>query len=186
MQNYSDEKLIVEYFKGNKKAFDFLVQRYLKPVYSFSYRYVGNYQQAEDIAQEVFLKAWRNLKKFDRKKSFKTWVFSIAKNTSIDWLRKKKSIPFSRFENEEKKNIILEKLTDSSPLPDELFERNNLSRILTSAMTNLSTNYRMVLFLRYNDHFTFREIAETLEEPLNTVKSRHRRALVLLKNFLKI
>jgi RNA polymerase sigma-70 factor (ECF subfamily) len=185
MSANSDEKLIASYLTGDEKSLETLIKRYLKPIYSFVYRYIGNSQEAEDITQEVFIKTWRNLKKFDQKKKFKTWIFSIAKNASIDFLKKKKTIPFSEFENGEGRNVFLEKFVDTVPLPNELFEQVNIARILTLAIEKLLPKYRMVLFLRYNDHFTFREIAEVLEEPLNTVKSRHRRALTQLKKLLE-
>ena len=137
---------------------------------------------------------WKNIKKFDPQKKFKTWLFSIAKNAAIDFLRKKKTIPFSKFssrgrsnfngENEAGENVIYETLSDPAPLPDELLERADIAQMLASAMDKLSPKYRMVIFLRYNDHFTFREIAESLEESLNTMKSRHRRALVKLRQIL--
>ncbi len=180
----SDNQLIADYFKGDEKSLEVLIKRYLKAIYSFVYRYIGDFQEAEDITQDVFVKVWKNLKRFDRNKKFKTWIFSIAKNTRIDALKKKKTIPFSEFENEEGKNIFLEKLVDNTPLPNELFEKRDIARILTSAIEKLLPKYRMVLFLRYNDHFTFREIAETLGEPLNTIKSQHRRALRQLKKLL--
>ncbi len=192
----TDQILINNYLSGEEKSFDVLVNRYLKPIYIFIYRYIGKQEEAEDITQDVFVRVWRNLKKFDpsrsryatlrdkQTKSFKTWIFSIAKNACIDFLRKKKSIPFSEFENEREENMIIEKIVDSTPLQNEIFERKNIAQILTSAMEKLSPNYRMVLFLRYNDHFTFREIAEVLKEPLNTATSQHRRALIQLKKLL--
>ena len=161
-----------------------MIGQYLKPIYSFVYRYVGNSQEAKDITQEIFVKVWRNLKKFDQQKSFKTWIFSIAKNAAIDSLKKKKSIPFSEFENEYGENTILETLADPAPLPHVLLEQQGMAQILSSAMDKLAPKYQMVLFLRYNDHFNFREIAESLEEPLHTITSRHRRALVKLKEIL--
>lgn len=184
MLRVSDEQLIVDYLAGDEKSLEILIKRYLKPIYSFSYRYVDNSQDAEDITQEVFVKVWRNLKKFDQSKSFKTWIFHIAKNTSFDLFKKKKAIPFSKFENEEGENTLIETLTDPSPLPNEIFERAGIAEILNVAINQLNPKYRMVLFLRYNDHFTFREIAEALGEPLNTVKSRYRRAIILLKKLL--
>ena len=184
MENSSDKQLIIDYLSGNEKSLEVLIKRYLKPIYSFAYRYVGNDQEAEDITQEVFVRVWRNLKKFDQNKKFKTWIFSIAKNTSIDWLRKKKAIPFSNFENEKGENWLIKTIADPCPLPDEIFEQTGIAKILNSAMNQLSPKYRMVLFLRYNDHFTFREIAESLNEPISTIKSRHRRALILLKKLL--
>ena len=184
--NYSDQQLVADYIAGDEKSLEILIKRYLKPIYNFICRYVGNEQEAEDITQEVFVKVWRSLKKFDQSKSFKTWIFSIAKNTSIDWLRKKKAIPFSNFENGEGKNLLTEKLADPAPLPNKILERAGIAEILNIAINQLNPKYRMVLFLRYNDYFNFREIAEVLSEPLNTIKSRHRRALILLKKLLFI
>ena len=178
--------MIEKYLKGDEKSLEILIQNYLKPVYSFVYRYVGNAGDAEDITQEVFVKTWRHLKKFDQEKSFKTWIFSIAKNTSLDFLKKRKAVPFSEFENNKGENMFTETLIDPSPLPQEILERQDVSQLLNRLMEKLSPNYRMVLFLRYNDHFTFREIAESLGEPLNTVKSRHRRGLIMLKKLLSI
>lgn len=180
----SDQQLIDGYLAGDDESLDFLIKRYLKPIYSFVYRYVGNEQEAEDITQEIFVKVWRNLKKFNQNKKFKTWIFSIAKNTSIDWLRKKKAMPFSNFENEKGENLLTKTLIDPYPLPDEIFERIGITEMLNKVMNQLIPEYRMVLFLRYNDHFTFREIAESLGESLNTIKSRHRRALIQLRKLL--
>lgn len=180
----SDEQLVSDYLQGDEASLELLIQRYLKPIYSFAYRYVGGGQDAEDITQEVFVKAWRNIKKFDQSKSFKTWLFSIVKNSCIDFLKKKRTIPFSEFDTEDGGNLITDTLADPSPLPQELLERAGMARILDSAMEKLSPKYRMVLFLRYNDHFNFREIAESLGEPLHTITSRHRRALIKLKEIL--
>ncbi|MFH0791759.1 MAG: sigma-70 family RNA polymerase sigma factor [bacterium] len=182
--NRSDQQLIIDYLVGNEESLEILIARYLKLIYSFVYRYVGNEQDADDATQETFVKVWRNLKKFDHQKSFKTWIFSIAKNTAIDFLKKKKAVPFSEFENEDGENMITEMLTDPSPLPYELLEKASMAQMLNSAMDKLSPKYRMVLFLRYNDHFNFREIAESLGKPLHTITSHHRRALVKLREII--
>lgn len=184
MKSHSDKQLISDYLAGDAKSFEILVKEYLKPIYSFACRYVGNAQDAEDIAQDVFVKVWRNIKKFDLNRSFKTWIFSIAKNSCIDSLRKKKSIPFSRFENEKGENVLVEKIADSRPLIDEILKRADITKTLNLVMERLTPDYRMLLFLRYNDHFTFKEISESLGESINTVKSRHRRALIRLKKLL--
>ncbi len=186
MQDHTDSQLITKYLAGDEESLEVLVKRYLKPIYSFVYRYIGSEQEAEDVTQEVFVKVWRNLKKFNQNKKFKTWIFSIAKNTSIDWLKKKKAIPFSNLENEEGENLLIETLADPSPLPNEneIFERVSIAETLNTAMNQLNPKYRMVLFLRYNDHFTFREIAESLGESLHTIKSRHRWALIQLRKLL--
>lgn len=182
--NRSDQQLIANYFAGDEKSFELLVRRYLKPIYIFIYRYVGNEQDAEDVTQEVFVKVWSNLKKFDRKKSFKVWIFSIAKNASLDFLKNKKMIPFSEFDTKEGENRIMDTLADPFSVPDKLLEKFGMAQILNLAMEKLSPEYRIVLFLRYNEQFSFREIAESLGEPLYTVTSRHRRALIKLKELL--
>jgi len=184
MENLSDEKLIESYFKGDEKSLEILIRRYLKPIYNFIFSFVGGREEAEDITQEAFVKMWRHLKKFNSNKSFKTWLFQIAKNTAIDWLRKKKAIPISQFDNEEGENVIMETLTDPEPLPSKILEQKDLAEELAQAMEELSAKNRLVLSLYYNDHFTLQEIAEVLEEPLNTIKSRHRRALIMLRKIL--
>ncbi len=180
----SDEQLIVGYLKGDEKSLEVLIEKYLKPIYGFAYRYVDNSQEAEDITQEVFVRMWRNLKKFKSGKKFSTWLFAIAKNVAIDFLRKKKFLPFSAFEDEEGENALIETLADSGPLPEEILQKAQDAKILNAAVKKLPINYRTILFLYYNDHFNFREIAEILSEPLNTIKSRHRRGLILLKKLL--
>lgn len=177
---------MAEYLKGNESSFANLVRKYLRPVYNFVYRYVGNAQEAEDVVQVTFVKVWKNIKKFDRKRSFKTWVFNIAKNTAIDFLRKKKTIPFSDFEDASGQNILEDTLSDPAPLPSDLFAQKDLSQRLTVAMEKLSPKYRVILSLHYIDQLTFQEISETLDEPMNTVKSRYRRAAEMLRQYLTL
>lgn len=179
MPEKNDEQLIVDCLKGGEESLEVLVRRYLKPIYGFVYRFVGNADDAEDVTQEVFVKTWQNLKKFKRDKNFKTWVFSIARNAALDFLRKKKAAPFSDFPDFE-----IEGIADSMPLPQDVFERTDTAQVLASVVEKLPPPYRAVLILRYNDHFTFKEMSESLGEPLHTVKSRHRRALILLKKLL--
>lgn len=184
IDNDKDWKLVENYLKGDEKSLEILIKKYLKPVYGLAYKYVGNPQEAEDITQEVFVKIWKNLKKFDKQKNFKNWIFSIAKNTAIDFLKKKKAMQFSDFENEKGKNILTETIIDSSLLPTELLARKDMLGMLMKAMNKLLPKYRKVLLLRHNDDLTFREISQITGESLNTVKSRHRRALVMLKKLL--
>src|ERR1700733_2556258 len=98
MNELSDNDLVLQYRSGNKKAFEALVERYFAHVFNFITRYTSDQVAAEDIVQETFVKVWKNIKKFDETKNFKSWLFTIARNTSLDWLRKKKAVPFSSFE----------------------------------------------------------------------------------------
>ena len=185
MANNRDNELIEAYLSGDEKSLEDLINDYVKPIYGFVFRYVGDVSAAEDITQEAFVKVWRNIKKFDKNKSFKTWIFSIAKNTAIDFLKKKKAVPFSEFNDESGANIIEETFADRAPLPPEIFEKKEIARMMESAISELPPKYRAVLLLRYSNNFTFQEIAESLEKPIDTVKSQHRRALIALRKILK-
>src|SRR5579864_3582763 len=95
-QSKSDLDLINLSIGGDQAAFAQLFDRYIKSVYLLAYRYVLNVDDAEDIAQEAFFRAWKNLKKFDKDRNFKTWLFVIAKNTALDLIKKKKPASFSQ------------------------------------------------------------------------------------------
>lgn len=169
--------------KNDDKALELLISPYLKPIYGFIFQFVKNAPDAEDITQEVFIKAWRNLKKI-KQKNFKAWLFRVARNTAIDFLRKKRAIPFSDFENEAGENILMETVADETDLPDEILAKQNLGQELNAAIDKLPLPYCLTLLLHYKENLTFQEISECLNEPLNTVKSRYRRALIQLKNLL--
>lgn len=182
MENIPDKNLIQQYLKGDEKSLETLIARYLKPIYSFVYKNIGNPAEAEDITQEVFVRVWKNLKKFDQKRSFKPWVFQIAKNASIDFLRKKKSIPFSNFENEKGQNALTENMAGA---PVNLIDVLNDKRVLNDALSGLNPKEQRIINLRHTDGMSFKEIAETFDESINTIKSRYRRTLALLKENIK-
>lgn len=178
LETLNDSNLIKNYLKGDEKSLEVLVAKYLKPIYSFSYKNVGNMDQAEDITQEVFVKVWKNLKKFDQKKEFKPWIFQIAKNTSIDYLRKKKIIPFSRFENEAGQNVFLDNLKEKSPdLLSIISNKETMAKILSE----LDEKEQKIINLRHKDGMSFNQIAEFFKEPVNTIKSKYRRTMISIK-----
>ena len=184
MLEKSDNQLIEQYLTGDEKSLELLIGRYLKSVYNFVYRYLGDADEAQEISQEVFVRLWRNIKSFDLSRNFKPWLFSIAKNACLDWLKKKKARPFSDFDNEDGTNTITDGLVDPDPLPDEILERADLEKVLSVALDKLPPLYRAVLVLHYNEQMTFREIAESFDEPIDTIKSRHRRGLIRLRDVL--
>ncbi len=184
MKELSDNEIVEKYLKGDQEALEVLIKRYLKPIYSFVYKNVGDSAATEDITQEVFVKMWKNLKKFKRGSSFKSWIFTIAKNTAIDFLRKKRTVPFSNFANENGGNSIMDALADREPSPLEVLEQKNTAAIIAKAVNKLLPKYRAVISLRHNSQLTFSEIANRLGEPLNTIKSRYRRGLLTLKKLI--
>ncbi len=186
MEMQSNEaQLIRQYLKkGDEEALKTLISQYLKPVYNFVYRYVGNSGDASDITQDVFVAVWKNLKKFDQSKKFKTWIFEIAKNTSLNWLKKKKPYLFSDFENEAGDNILVQTIADTGLLPEEIFSRNESVKKLAMAMAKLNPDYQKVIKMHNDEDLTFQKISEFSGESLNTVKSRYRRALLALRKIL--
>jgi len=178
----SDELLVQEYISGDDNALKILIDRYTSSIYNFSARFVGR-DYANDIVQEVFIKVWKNLKKFDIKKAgFKTWIFTIARNTITDYLRKKKPILFSDIDKEDE--TFADNIEDEVILPDEAMAKLEDQEFLNKLLDQIPTKYREVLVLYYQEDMTFNEIGKMLEKPLNTVKSHHRRALLLLKEML--
>jgi RNA polymerase sigma-70 factor (ECF subfamily) len=181
----TDEDLIDAYLNGEEDVFALLVQRHLKPVYSFVVRFIGNKDDAEDIVQETFLKAWKNVKKYSRHSSqFKTWIMRIARNTAIDYLRKKKHIPFSAIEGGDETEWFVENVQDEAELPDELAAHAGDLQEMEKALHKLAPIHREILLLYYGGDFTFEEAAAVSGISINTLKSRHRRALAALRAVL--
>jgi len=170
----NDQELITQFLKGDEKALELLIQKYLKPIYGYVFKFVQNQQDAEDLTQETFLKMWRNLKKFKKEKNFKSWLFAIAKNTCFDFLRKKKKNLALNLEN-------LEIIADFAPSFLEELEKENWTEKIKREMEKLPFKMQKVLDLYYNFGLNFREISEILKEPVNTIKSRHNRAIYKLK-----
>ena len=180
----TDNNLVQRYLDGDKNSFSEIVDIYLKQIFNFSYNLVGSRKDAEDITQDVFVKLWKILSKFDLEKSFKTWIFAIARNTCIDFLRKKKEIPFSKFDNEEGNNFLEDTLIDNELTPDEVFVISENKENIEKVLLKLSVIQKEVVVLRYMNGMSFDEISEVLNLPLNTVKSHHNRALVKMRDIL--
>lgn len=180
MSDYSDEQLVAKYLKKDEKALEEIVGRYLPLIFGFVKKYTGNQDNASDITQEVFVKVWKNIRSFDQAKSFRTWIFTIAKRTAIDELRKQKAIPFSALQENGFEDLIVD---ESLSILDQIFLQQQ-SKELTLALARLPVNYNSIIKLRADDDLSFREIANKLKEPLNTIKSRYRRGLALLKELL--
>lgn len=176
-------QLVIQACAGNQQALEVLIKHSLPSVFGLSLRYMKNSYDAEDATQETFVKVWKNLKKFDVQKNFKNWVLEIAKNTCLDILKKKKIIPFSAFDTSDG-NVLAETLASTDPLPLQLTETQILKNAFQKMKTKLAPIYQKILALYYDEGLNFREISNELNEPINTVKSRHRRALLMLKKFL--
>ncbi|HUO75662.1 MAG TPA: sigma-70 family RNA polymerase sigma factor [Candidatus Paceibacterota bacterium] len=171
----TDAQLAVAASSGDDTALRLLFARYVRQVHSYIVPFVRSSDDADDIAQQTFVNAWKNLRRYDPNRKFSTWLFAIAHNESVNWLRKKR--PESLTEGHE------ESLRDDAPLPDEVAVRAELVRAAERGMMRLSPAAQTVITLRH-DGLSFKDIAERLGEPLDTVKSRYRRALATLRDIL--
>lgn len=183
MDERDDVDLIRAYRKGDERSFETLVARYVGPIYRFAFRIVRNARDAEDVSQEVFLKTWKHLNRFDVSKSFKAWIFAIARNASIDFVRKKDPLTFTSLERDagDEGDRYAFDVEDWRPLPDEIVARMQDAEALDGALAEISPNARAVILMHDGEGLTFQEIADAVHEPMNTVKSRYRRGVESLK-----
>lgn len=184
MENLTDIQLINLYLEGNTKAFDGLVNRYSQATYRLIVQTVGNKDEAHDIVQETFIKVWKNIKKFDQKRNLKTWIFTIAKRTAIDYLRKRKNITFSSIDDGETETSFGNNVPDDGLLANEIFEKNENIESIKKALDSISLENKTIILLHHGEEMTFDEISIVLEKPMNTIKSQYRRTLINLRKFL--
>lgn len=181
----TDEQLVKKYLSGDESAFSELLEKYLKSIFNFLFYLTRDATISEDLTQITFIKAWKNIQKFDQSKSFKTWLFTIAKNSAYDFFKKKKTISFSSFTDEEGNNK-LENVSSEDILPDEILEKKDLAKEMEVKLGQIPEKYRIILVLHYKEDFSLSEIAKIIGSPYNTVKAYHARALFALrKAFLK-
>lgn len=158
---------------GDEEAFTHLVETYQKPVYNLCYRMLGDPDGAEDAAQETFLKVYQNLNRYDRDRSFATWLLSIAAHYCIDRLRRRKFVSFSIDEKEEGQTELPD---HAAPDPEEETTRKQEREHLQLLLQSLNPTDRAAVILRYWYDASEAEIAQTLKISIPAVKSRLHRA----------
>ena len=187
MENKNDQDLVASYLGGDPQSLDVLIRRHLPSVYNFIARFTGDLSEANDITQETFLKAWKHIKRFDQAKNFKTWILAIARNTSLDWLRKRRPISFSAMNNfSEDKEESFDVSDESIVSAEEVFDSAKDTKRVSEMVKTLTPSQQAVIFMKANEELTFQEMSEILGEPMNTVKSRYRRALIALKDKMNL
>lgn len=170
-----DDIALVERFKlGDRSAFDELVLRHQDSIYNLCRRMLGNAHDAEDAAQDAFLKAYRHLPEFQPDAAFATWLYRIAVNTCLD--RTRKPVFASLFHRSGEGYEIMYDAPSPDPSPERLVEAKQLDRSLWRSLGRLSPKLRTVLILKEVEGLSYEEIAEVLDISLGTVKSRISRA----------
>ncbi|MBO8158888.1 RNA polymerase sigma factor [Thermosyntropha sp.] len=182
---HSDEQLVKKSLQGDVEAFDELVLRYQNKVYALAYRYMGNEEDAYDMTQEAFLKAFRSLRTFKGNSSFSTWLYRLVTNVCLDELRRRKRriVPLSLDEplatrdgDEVEKEIV-----DPNPTADILYESKEFAEYILSFLHQMKPEHKAVIVLRDMMELSYEEIAQILNCSVGTVKSRISRARNILR-----
>ena len=180
----TDEKLIEEAKDGHDNSYRELMKRYISPIYAFARQYAKASEDTDDIVQDAFFKAWKNLNRFKPDKKFRPWLYAITRNTALDYLKKRRSSTFSELDGDDPEIEFVDTLADNEPLPHEDFERAELVKVTDEILEELHPDHRAVIIMHYREDLTFNEIADVMNKPMNTVKSWHRRALGKLKKVM--
>ena len=185
-----DEKELVERFQnGEQEAFNELVIRYQGKIYNLVYKYVSNSETAKDLSQEIFIKAYRALPHFKRQSAFYSWLYRIAVNLCIDFIRQQRRGQTLSFEDLPTGGNDEAVFNDVSPLPPDQIETKELGRIIGQAVQQLPPKQQHVFNLRYHDGLQLKEIAAQLDRSEGTIKAHlhhaHKRLRTLLIPYLK-
>ncbi len=179
----SDESLLSQFKQGDASAFRALVDRYTAPLYNLAVRLLRDPMEAENITQETFLRVVGALDRIQLNAPFKPYLFRIAINLCHDQARKHKPLLFADLERASDDELANaeDSIADDAPQLWEQFEEKELHARLRDAVDNLPPNYQTAIILRYVEDFSYEDIAQTLDLPVNTVRTRLRRAKLQLR-----
>ena len=180
----TDEELVARSMEGDAESFNQLVLRWERPIYALAYRVIGRDEDARDVAQETFLRAFRALPGFKGQAKFSSWLYRIALNLCRDWIRRKKRTPI--VEMPEGVDIV-ELAAEQGPVEsiEDLVARKEMSRIVAEGMKLLPEEQRTAIVLKEYHGLTFQEIADLQGCPLSTVKTRLYQGLTVLRRHLE-
>lgn len=180
----SEQDLVLQAKQGDPAAFEQLMLTNQDRVYTLCLRMTGDREEALDLAQETFLNAWRGLPSFQGNSSFSTWIYRLASNACIDFLRKRKRRQGEYSLSLDDEEASFPEPADPQGTPEEALERNELRRAVEQGLQALPEHHRQVLIMRELSGLSYQEIGDVLGLDLGTVKSRIARARIALKSFL--
>jgi len=180
----SDEELVTRSRGGDADSFNQLILRWERPIYALAYRVIGREEDARDVCQETFLRAYRSLAGFKGEAKFSSWLYRIALNLCRDWIRRQRRTPVSQFPED---MDILEAAAAKEPTEsiEDLVARRELSAVVEEAMALLPEEQRTAIILKEYHGMTFQEIADLQGCPLSTVKTRLYQGLSVLRRQLQ-
>lgn len=184
----SDQELVKRTMQGDGQAFDELVVNYQNKVYALAYRYMGNEDDAYDVAQETFIKAYRSLRSFKGESSFGTWIYRITTNVCLDEIRRRKrrvvplslDEPLATLDGDE----VEREIPDSSLSADRVYEQKEFNQYIQKLLDDMKPEHKTAIILRDVMELSYEEIAAVLNCSIGTVKSRINRARGILQKKL--
>jgi len=182
-----EEKALIERCKrGDLAAFNELVKKYEKQVYNFAYRLTGNYDDANDVAQDAFLRVFNAIGSFRGDASFSTWLFRITTNVFLDERKRARAHPHSSLDEylELDESSVARQIEDPAPNPETVMEERERAQVLQQTINDLPEYQRAMVMLYHTQQKSYEEIAEIMDLPIGTVKSRLNRARLALKEKL--
>jgi RNA polymerase sigma-70 factor (ECF subfamily) len=179
----SDEELVTRSIGGDADSFNQLVLRWERPIYALAYRVIGREEDARDVCQETFLRAFRALNGFRGQAKFSSWLYRIALNLCRDWVRRERRTPVVQA-SEEIDLMETAAVREPSVSIEDLVARKELTRIVERAMARLPEEQRTAIILKEYHELTFQEIADLVGCPLSTVKTRLYQGLAVLRREL--
>ena len=181
----TDEELVASATAGDLESFNQLVARWERPIYALAYRTLGRDEDARDVVQEAFLRAYRGLRGFKGQAKFSSWLYRITLNLCRDWMRRERRTPVAQAPEGVD---LLELASSAEPTEtvEDLVSRRELGRAIAKAMASLPDEQRTAIVLKEYHGLTFQEIADLLDCPLSTVKTRLYQGLSVLRKQLEI
>ncbi len=181
--SWTDEELVARSMGGDSESFNQLIRRWERPIYALAYRTIGREEDARDVCQETFLRAFRALPAFRGQAKFSSWLYRIALNLCRDWMRRERRAPVVQAP-EETDLLDLAAATEPSESIEDLVVRKDMTRRVERAMASLPEEQRTAIVLKEYHGLTFQEIADLAGCPLSTVKTRVYQGLSVLRREL--
>lgn len=183
----AERALIARSQKGDLDAFDELVRRYERQVYNLAYRLAGNYDDANDVAAEAFVRAFNAIGRFRGEAAFSTWIYRIVTNVFLDERKRRLARPQVSLEEELHldDSVLRRQVEDEAPGPEALAEESDVRRILNRAIQTLPEFQREIVTMYHVLDMSYEEISEATGTPIGTVKSRLNRARLALRDVLR-
>jgi RNA polymerase sigma-70 factor (ECF subfamily) len=180
IRQFTDGELIISAINGRGDGFEELVRRYQRPITSYIFRMVGNYESSLDVTQEVFIKVYNSLTKYSPEYKFSTWLYRIAHNAAVDHLRRN-SVNVQSLEAENSEGTFELQIESRGATPEQEHERSEWRSEIESVVRCLPPAYRDLILLRHARDLSYDEIAEVTALPLGTVKNRLFRAREMMR-----